>query len=221
MFRIVVRRTLLLTAVPTIVLLGGAPAAVARTKAKAQTCDARSGTTVIEDAAVRVYTHHGLDYACARSKGASTELFRPDVKSEKPIAASGLELAGSYVGWSETDSFSKTETILVFNAAKRSIRMADSDALSGQNYTIGQYVLSPTGTAVFTENSSSCVSAGCSAQTKVIASSATRTYTLADASNNATGAAPRPVVPITELGLSEDGTYVYWLDNGKPAGASI
>src|ERR1700689_5494200 len=121
-------RFLLLAVVPLIVLLGSVGAAAANKVKKMTSCDARAGKTLLEDATTRVYEFNGLEYACARPTGRASLLSRRDGPGKGPISASGIELAGGYVAWSENDPVSQTETIVVLDVARRRYRTGHSHA---------------------------------------------------------------------------------------------
>jgi hypothetical protein len=210
-----------LVAVSAIALLGFAVAATGR---NAASCGARAGTTVLEDATVRVYEARGLDYACTRPTGRAYRLFRSEFSGEKPVPASGIELAGNYSAWSEFDEFTSHRLLVVLDVATGTYRTADAISTIGREY-VGGFVVNDHGTVVFTNDSADCVGSAsfgeCNANSSVVASSVHGNSTLASSANSSKSPAPAAQIPITSLGLSESGTVAFWIDNGTYGGAPI
>jgi hypothetical protein len=209
----------LLVAIGAVAIVGSAMAAAGK---KAISCDARTGKTVLEDSAARVYELHGLDYACARPSGRVHLLFHPATAAQ-PEAASNIELAGRYTVWSEVDN-PPTDNVSVLDIATGAYRTADTLIL-GQHGSVGAFVLNADGTVIVTEDFDHCMgsasSTGCEASSTLRESSTHGTSVLAQDTNSSESPAPAATIPITSLGLSSDGTTAYWVDNGKYEGASI
>jgi hypothetical protein len=201
------RRYLALLAVPAAGLAMFAVAAIGRT---AVNCDARQGTTLNENGAVRVFQSKGITYACARPTGRALRLKGMLAKT----SVSGVELGGTqFVAWTAHDAAGTS--LWVLDVKRASYRQVAFDA--GVGAYVAGYALNGQGTLVWLDAlNGTCVST-CHYEVTVYASTTHGRSRLATHTNNG----PAPKAPITEVGLSQDGSEAYWLLNGVAEGAHV
>jgi hypothetical protein len=173
-----------------------------------RTCTSRSGSTQLENRYVRVFTHHGDTYACARGSTGVTTL----------ASAEHVKLAGRYVGWQEIPN-GQYDGLNVLDTATGRYETV-GDALNGSDLAveaIGGYVLNAGGTVVWIFDSTICGPSGadCNGAGYVFEHSYLGRTTLASATGSGGAHA------FTRLAISADGTIAYWLEYGELEGALL
>jgi hypothetical protein len=201
-------------------LLVAVAAAAAGGKART-TCDARAGSTVIEDGVARVYSAGGELWACRRGTGPSHRLF-PDAAGP-PESLGNVELAGPFVAYEVKEPVgvdSALERLDLSSAGAPDVRELDEQlgsTVEDYGYRIDGFGVNAAGTVVWLDDESNCYTVPCQTISYLIEDRGGHVSRLATATSNSR------IAPIAELGLSESGFEAYWTDtkDGKPARADI
>lgn len=211
MLKLVAHRAVVAVAASVIVLLGSA-VTVAASK-HGVSCDARPGSTVLENGSARVFTSRGAFYACARRTGRAYRLHLPPNRPPANEPIRDVQLSGGFVGWEKTDVLGghNYSVLDVNHGSSRVVATADPQS----HQYLGRYVLNSHGTVVWILNFNGCINAPCSVQATVYESTAHHTASL----DRSVGASDRG--PVDALGLSGSGSVAYWLDHGSPRDARI
>jgi hypothetical protein len=211
-------------AIVVVVLVAGFASASAAAKRSSAVCDARAGATVLEDAQARVFVHHHIYFACSRTSGSVYTLSGP---VSGPNAwfdpGSGFELAGSYVAWTQDPAqpIEVSVAIKLVNVDHGPARTAVPGEEQGEatSSTLEDYVLNDDGTLVWLFDGN-YGGVGDSPYTTYSYVGASRgRSTLASVKN--TNSQSFSKFPISGLGLSSDGKFVFWIDDGKFDGTRI
>jgi len=210
MLKLVAQRAVFAVAASLIVFLGLA-VTVAASK-HGVSCDARPGSTLLEDGSARVFTSRGTLYACARPTGRAYRLHLPPDQPPATEPIRDVQLSGGFVGWEKTDVLGghNYSVLDVNHGTSRVVATADP---GGHQY-LGGYVLNSHGTVVWILNYNGCINAPCVLAT-VYESTAHHTASL----DRSAGVSDRG--PVDALGISRSGSVAYWLDHGSPRDARI
>jgi hypothetical protein len=196
----------------------GLASAGAATKKPAAKCGAQPGTTVLEDAQGRVFTHHKLYYACALGSRTVTTL-SGNASFINPGA--GFELVGRYVIWSVDESYGVSPELELLDLDHGSAKTVLNDSEEGEatQVSLEDYALNADGTAIWLVDRGVCGPFGpCTSNSTVGASRGNSTLANVTTTSNDS---ELPPAPITSLGLSADGKLAFWIDQGQADYAQI
>ncbi len=211
--------TLLAGSLAALVVSPGAAAAKSHVS-----CDARSGSTMAEDAQARLFTLHKKGYACARPYGVPTQLRG----GEFLTSAGDYRLAGPFVGWKHTNAHGSVHiTVTVRNV--KTTQQRDQAFESAEPYDsarIDDYVLNSRGAVAWIQTYNDIphgksYAAVCES-TPVAAPPTNGDSTQCDGSGHHTETLARGIPSeFSSLALSTSGRTAYWMDHGTPRAAGI
>lgn len=174
-------------------------------------CDALTGTTLLENGDLRVFTSKGYTYACARPTGKAVSLTSP---GDPPESVDDLQLAGAYVAW-EQDLTGALDLYVMDprTGTSRTEQAGQAGGSSEQTVEVPEYVVNQDGVLVWVTSTKD-------------GATPDHTYTVNEDAGNGTVAldsdtTSAPSGGIFSLGLSSDGHVAYWIDNGQYDGATI
>lgn len=200
--------------------LPGLPSASARRGRTA--CDARRGSTLVEDADVRVFRRRGRTYACARPSGRAHLLRWRSTRPGETVQsrdALDVRLAGPFVAWEQLDDApGATVKVLALMEPKRGVRAIDTQDLGFGD--IDEVALNEHGTILWVKGQECGGACGQNA----LYEDTGGTRTMLDQAMTATQGDSGQVVRypgIRDLGLSASGRVAFWTNDGTPKDAAI
>jgi hypothetical protein len=179
-------------------------------------CDGRAGTTVLKDTQARVFKHGAVYYACSRTTGSVHQLSAPKSWDDR---GGGFELAGRYVAWAADPSPFLSDLLKLIDVDRGSVKTVFPGQEQGEatGSWVQTYLVNDQGTVVWLYDGTG----GGVTDSKPYAFSEVLDSRNHHSLASAKGKGVEPTPPLTSLGLSSDGKFAFWLDNGKPRGAPV
>jgi hypothetical protein len=181
------------------------------------TCGGRPGTTLLKDKQARVFERHAVVYACSRTNGRVHQLSGPKSWADR---GDGFELAGSYVAWAQDPSPLASDSLELLDVDSGPVKAVFPGHEQGEATSswVQTFLVNDQGTLVWLYDGTGggVATSKNYAFSEVLDSRRHRPL----ASVNRSGKGPQKP-PISGLGLSSDGRFAFWLQNGRPRGAPI
>jgi hypothetical protein len=179
-------------------------------------CDGRAGKTVLKDTQARVFHRHAVYYACSRTTGRVHQLSGPKSWDDR---GDGFELAGSYVAWAQDPSPFVSDLLELLDVDRGSAKTVFPGQEQGEATSswVESFLLNDQGTVVWLYDGTG----GGVVDAKPYAFSEVLDSRNHHSLGSAKGKGVEPTPPLTSLGLSSDGKFAFWLDNGTPRGAPV